>query len=58
MVYPATMAETVSFLLRLPPKMLARLRAIAAREHRSVSGQIAHILGQWLTEHDPEWSGD
>lgn len=54
MVYPVTMAETVSFLLRLPPKVLERIRAIAAREHRSVSGQIAHILAQWLADNDHE----
>ncbi len=41
------MAQTdkvIRFLLRLPPELHDKLKEIAAREHRSLHGQILYLL--------------
>lgn len=44
MAYAVTMAEVVRLLLRLPPDLHAALVALAAREQRSLHGQIVYLL--------------
>jgi len=36
--------RVVGFLLRLPPELHDRLKALAARERRSLQGQILYLL--------------
>ena len=38
------MGDIVRFVLRLPPELHRKLKELAARENRSLHGQILHIL--------------
>jgi hypothetical protein len=42
--------EVIRFLLRLPPDLHERLRLLAARERRSLHGQILYLLEQAMEE--------
>jgi hypothetical protein len=49
-----TQAERiVRFMLRLPPELHERLRTLAAREHRSLHGQILYLLERATEEDRP-----
>jgi hypothetical protein len=37
-------AKVIRFVLRLPPDLHDRLKALAVREHRSLHGQILYLL--------------
>ena len=43
-------AGVIRFLLRLPPGLHERLRLLAARERRSLHGQILYLLEQAVDE--------
>jgi hypothetical protein len=45
--------EKHAFLLRLPPALFERLRALAAREMRSVNAQIEFLLAEALRKRPP-----
>lgn len=45
------MADIVRFVLRLSPALHDQLKARAAREQRSLHGQIIHMLLRYLEEH-------
>jgi len=40
--------KVIRFVLRLPPELHDRLRALAAAEHRSLHGQILYLLERAL----------
>ncbi len=40
----ALMADIIRFVLRLSPVLHGKLKAMAEREHRSLHGQITHLL--------------
>jgi predicted HicB family RNase H-like nuclease len=44
----------VALQLRLPPELHARLVALAARDHRSLTAQIIHVMGQWAAQQERE----
>ena len=46
------MSERKKFLLRLPPKLHAELRAWAEQEMRSLNGQIEYLLRQAVVKRD------
>ena len=39
-----------SILLTIPLDLYTEIKAIAAAEHRSVTGQVLYILSTWLLE--------
>jgi len=44
----AQAGRVIRFMLRLSPELHDRLRALAAREHRSLHGQILYVLERAL----------
>jgi len=42
---------TPSFTLRLDPTLRTNLEQICAKEHRSLSGQISHVLESFVAEY-------
>ena len=44
------MPEMTRFALRLPPELYEALQALAARDRRSVNGQIVYILDRYVEE--------
>lgn len=51
------MADVVRFVLRLSPALHDRLKAIAARESRSLHGQLLYILSRFVDD-DERRAGD
>ena len=49
---PGTMADMRSLGIRLPDDVYAWLAAAAAREHRSLNGQVAHLLERARAEEE------
>lgn len=43
--------------VRMPRKLLQELRDLAAREHRSLNGQIVHALEKHVAAPPPEQTG-
>lgn len=48
----ALMKEVVTFLLRLPPELHEKLKALAEREERSLHAQIIYILRRAIDAQD------
>jgi hypothetical protein len=48
----------VRFLLRLPQELYEALQVVAEREHRSINGQIVHILERFIAEAREEGIGE
>ena len=44
------MPEMTRFALRLPPELYEALQALAARDKRSVNGEIVYILDRYVEE--------
>lgn len=44
------MPEITRFALRLPPELYEALQALAARDRRSVNGEIVYILDRYAEE--------
>lgn len=44
------MADVLRFVLRLPAELHEALKALAARENRSLHGQIIHLLQQAIAK--------
>ncbi len=44
------MPEMARFALRLPPELYEALQALAARDRRSINGEIVYILDRYAEE--------
>jgi len=47
------MPEMTRFALRLPPELYEALQALAARDRRSINGEIVYILDRYVEEQGP-----
>lgn len=47
----------VPVVIRFPPELHAALTALAEREHRSLTAQVIHVMGQWVDQQEREERG-